>query len=376
MSLPSIPLLRAGGRLRDIPVAAIRAPQRNPRTDAEATIGGLTTSLGAGLVQFPIVVAVSDDEYELIDGERRWRGALAAGITTLTCLVRDSGTPSATLFTQILANLHRQELGPLDESAALKVAWLVLNAQAMALGEQADALLGASAHLRDALEPLRELLEGAGWRWREPSVSQSVFVERLGLAMSAAVLKKKLQVLGATEAIQDTARQHNLTAAAIRSLMTLAADDQDVLLTAITANPELAKQVRAIVQGVRQKGRVIGDAIAIAQGHLPGDAATDTRPGAPAHTDLLASDDAETGSPRTDAAGSASPDSAAQLDEMAVMDAVLPIIDIAQQLKRQLGELLALAGGDPARLPDPWGDYAHEAVGLIRVSIGTFPPAS
>ena len=379
-ALPSIPLLRAGGKLRDVPVAAIRAARRNPRTDAEATVDGLAASLGAGLVQCPIVVAVSSDEYELIDGERRWRGAQAAGLETITCLVRDRGTPSATLFTQILTNLHRQDLGPLDESAALKAAWLVLNAQAMGLGEQADALLEAAPHLRDALEPLRALLEGAGWNWREPPVSQAIFVERLGLGMSAAVMRKKLQVLGATEAIQEAARQHGLTAAAIRALMTLTPDEQDSMLAAIHANPELAKQVRTIVQGVRQKGRSIADAIAITQGRLPGDepvAEPASRASAQrGEPDSDPADAAASGAATSSVGDTASPNALAEIDEMAVMDAVLPIIDIAQQIKRQLGILLTLTGGDPTRIPEPWAEYAAEAIGLISVSIETFQPAS
>lgn len=61
---------------------------------------------------------------------------------------------------------------------------------------------------------------------------------------------------------------------------------------------------------------------------------------------------------------------------MAVMDAVLPLIDTAQQFKRQIVALLTLTGGDASRIPEPWGEYADEAIGLIRTSIGTLQPAS
>jgi ParB-like chromosome segregation protein Spo0J len=372
--LPHIPLLRAGGRLRDIPVAAIHAARRNPRTDAAAALDGLTASLTAGMVQYPIVVAVSDDTFELIDGERRWRGAQAAGIAEITCLVCEGGTPSATLFTQIIANLHRQDLGPLDESAALKAAWLVLNAQELNLGAQADAILGAAQGLSEVLVPLRRLLDDAGWKYYVPTVSQAIFIESLGLGMSAAVMKKKLQVLAATEEIQDVARTHRLTAASIRALMTLEPEQQATLLQAIDAAPPIAKLVRAIVQGVKQKGRAIGDAIAIAQGRLPGDESP------PSHAAVspvssrdgrARSDDGAMGTPDAD---EPHPSSAEPLDEMAVMDAVLPIIDTAQHIKRQVGALLALAGGDPSRIPEPWGEYAQDAIGMIRTSIGTFLP--
>jgi len=372
-TLPSIPLLHAGGRLRDIPVAAIRAARRNPRTDAEATVGGLAASLGAGLVQFPIVVAVSSDEnelYELIDGERRWRGAQAAGLDTITCLVRESGTPSATLFTQILANLHRQDLGPLDESAALKAAWLVLNAQAMGLGEQADALLDAAPQLRDALEPLRELLEGAGWNWREPPVSQSIFVERLGLGMSAAVMRKKLQVLGATEAIQEAARQHHLTAAAIRALMTLEPDQQATLLAAIETDAPLAKTVRSIVQGVKQKGRSIEEAISVVQGRdATDDEGFEASPGSMNRVDRVPADtDREHVGPDRAPSDTDTASARSSISDDAAMDAVLPLIEVAQELQNKVTQLRRLAAG-LNELPEPWNDYANEAMRLITTTI-------
>jgi hypothetical protein len=381
-ALPNIPLLRAGGELREIPVAAIRAAPRNPRTDAESTIDSLAASLGAGLVQYPIVIAVSDDQYELVDGERRWRASQAAGQESLTCLVRDPGTPTAILFTQILANLHRQELGPLDESAALKAAWLVLNAQEMGLTEQADAILGAATQLRDALEPLRALLEGAGWNWREPPVSQAVFVERLGLGMSASVLKKKLQVLSANDAIQETARQHKLTAAAIRALMNLDPEQQAILLAAIDADPPLAKGVRSIVQGVKQKGRTIEEAISIVSGRDDDDeddlAVPPARASqAPARAAGV-SDDSNDGDAALDgqaggAASAATPVRHA-IDDDAAMDAVMPIIELAQDLQAKLNQLRRLLGPDTAldEMPQPWGIYASEAMRLITTTIQPF----
>lgn len=372
--VPNIPVLRAGGELRDIPVGSIRAARRNPRTDAESTIDSLATSMGAGMVQVPIVIAVGDDAYELVDGERRWRASQAAGQATITCLVRDAAPPSALLFTQILANLHREDLGPLDESAALKAAWLVLNAQALGLAAEADAILERAERLRDALGPLRALLEGAGWNWHAPPVSQAVFVERLGLGMSAAVLKKKLQVLGANDSVQEAARQHRLTAAAIRSLMTLDTDQQAEVLAAIDADPSLARSVRTIVQGVRQKGRTVADAIAIVQGRLP-DAVGDSVAFPTAHPAVgdepgtAAADDGgdePDQAPQTDA-----PTAPPALDEMAAMDAVLPLVELAQQINEHLATLRWLTGGDPSRIPEPWGDYVTDAIGLIRRSIAT-----
>ncbi len=55
--------------------------------------------------------------YELVMGERRWRAAVAAGLTTVPAIVRD--TPDEALLRDaLLENLHRSDLNPLEEGAA------------------------------------------------------------------------------------------------------------------------------------------------------------------------------------------------------------------------------------------------------------------
>ncbi len=55
--------------------------------------------------------------YQLVMGERRWRAAVEAGLTTIPAIVRD--TPDEALLRDaLLENLHRADLNPLEEAAA------------------------------------------------------------------------------------------------------------------------------------------------------------------------------------------------------------------------------------------------------------------
>ncbi|MBV8462908.1 MAG: ParB/RepB/Spo0J family partition protein, partial [Acidimicrobiales bacterium] len=61
----------------------------------------------------------SEDEFELIAGERRWRAARRAGLQTIPVLVQ-TADDSNSLEQALVENLHRQDLGVLEEAAAFQ----------------------------------------------------------------------------------------------------------------------------------------------------------------------------------------------------------------------------------------------------------------
>ena len=84
----------------------------------EESLSELTASIAEmGVLQPVLVRPLPDDLYELIAGERRWRAAQRAGLTTIPAVIRT--TDDATSVEQALVeNLHRQDLTPLEEAAA------------------------------------------------------------------------------------------------------------------------------------------------------------------------------------------------------------------------------------------------------------------
>jgi ParB family transcriptional regulator, chromosome partitioning protein len=107
-----------GPRYVELPLAKIRPNSRNPRTvfDEDA-LGELEHSIREfGLLQ-PIVVRPVDDGYELVMGERRWRAAQQAGLSTIPAIVRRTEDADM-LRDALLENIHRANLNPLEEAAA------------------------------------------------------------------------------------------------------------------------------------------------------------------------------------------------------------------------------------------------------------------
>jgi ParB family chromosome partitioning protein len=111
--------LRDRGTFIDLPVTEIQPNPRQPRAhfDEEA-LAALTASVReVGVLQPVLVRQVSERQYELIAGERRWRAARRAGLATVPAIVRNA-SESESLEQALIENINREELNPLEEAAA------------------------------------------------------------------------------------------------------------------------------------------------------------------------------------------------------------------------------------------------------------------
>ena len=105
--------------LVELPVAEITPNRNQPRrVFDEESLTSLTASVRElGVLQPVLVRPVSDGLYELIAGERRWRAARRAGLSTVPALVKTLDD-TASLEQAVVENLHREDLNPLEEAAA------------------------------------------------------------------------------------------------------------------------------------------------------------------------------------------------------------------------------------------------------------------
>ncbi|HLJ61331.1 MAG TPA: ParB/RepB/Spo0J family partition protein [bacterium] len=71
-----------------------------------------------GILQ-PIIVRRSGSGYEIVAGERRWKAAQAAGITTIPAVVRDLPDREM-LELALIENLRREDLDPIERATAYR----------------------------------------------------------------------------------------------------------------------------------------------------------------------------------------------------------------------------------------------------------------
>jgi ParB/RepB/Spo0J family partition protein len=108
---------------REIPLEAISPSPTNPRqTMDEAKLRDLVESVREHGVLQPILVRPHPERearFEIVFGHRRFEAATRAGLETIPAMVRDLDD-KATLEAQVLENLQREDLPPVEEAEGLR----------------------------------------------------------------------------------------------------------------------------------------------------------------------------------------------------------------------------------------------------------------
>ncbi|MDQ3940082.1 MAG: ParB/RepB/Spo0J family partition protein [Actinomycetota bacterium] len=111
----------SGAGLFELPIDAIEANPRQPRRNFdEGSLDELAASMTTlGVLQPLLVRAVGRDRYELIAGERRLRAARRVGLTRVPVVVLETDERGS-LERALVENVHRADLNPMEEAAALR----------------------------------------------------------------------------------------------------------------------------------------------------------------------------------------------------------------------------------------------------------------
>jgi ParB family chromosome partitioning protein len=244
----------SGPRYAEIPVSSIRPNPRNPRTvfDQDA-LDELAHSIREfGLLQ-PVVVRPTDDGYELVMGERRWRAAQQAGVSTVSAIVRR--TEDADLLRDaLLENIHRTNLNPLEEAAAyqqlLEEFEVTQDELASRLGRSRPVISNTIRLLNLPIVVQRRVAAGvlsAGHARALLSLSDAGDQEEL----ASRIVAEGLSVRGAEEAVTLLAR-HKPTVRRTQTRKMIMPGVQE-----LAANLSDAFDTRVLVELGRRKGKIV-----------------------------------------------------------------------------------------------------------------------
>lgn len=148
---------KTGIPYREIPIASIDRDPNQPRiTFDEAKLLELSESIRTYGVMSPIIVQPSKiaGRYRLVAGERRTRASQMAGLTTIPAMIDRSTGDNAerTLAMQLVENLQRADLTPLERAQAIGVLRDNFNLSVRDIGDR----LGIS---KSAVQRSLEILE-------------------------------------------------------------------------------------------------------------------------------------------------------------------------------------------------------------------------
>ncbi len=104
------------GGVREIEISRIRPNPNQPRMlFGDELLNELAQSIAERGVLQPILLRPTDDGFEIVAGERRWRAAQRARLHTIPAIVREIDA-AATAELALIENIQREDLNPIEEA--------------------------------------------------------------------------------------------------------------------------------------------------------------------------------------------------------------------------------------------------------------------
>lgn len=105
----------------ELPLSKLQPGKYQPRKymDSE-NLDDLTNSIKNQGVMIPILVRpISNEKYEIIAGERRFRAATKAGLSEIPALIKEANDEQASIMA-LVENMQREDLKPLEEARGIR----------------------------------------------------------------------------------------------------------------------------------------------------------------------------------------------------------------------------------------------------------------
>ena len=104
-----------------LPTETLTKGKYQPRRDMNPTqLEELANSIrNQGIMQPIVVRPLTDQRYEIIAGERRWRASKIAGLTEIPVVIKDVPDDAA-IAMALIENIQRENLNPMEEAIALQ----------------------------------------------------------------------------------------------------------------------------------------------------------------------------------------------------------------------------------------------------------------
>ena len=109
---------KSGQKLQEIDITEIIRDEEQPRKDFDVeALNARADSIKEHGILSPIVVVKEEDKYKIVAGERRWRAAKIAGLTTVPAIVRTLDAQNR-LELSIIENAQREDLSAIEMATA------------------------------------------------------------------------------------------------------------------------------------------------------------------------------------------------------------------------------------------------------------------
>ena len=108
-----------GYDLKMVDISEIVPDENNPRKNPNDNIEELVSTVKQYGLQNPILVREEENHYKIISGHRRYFACMKAQLPKIPIIVKKANEKEA-LILQLIENLQREDLNPLEEAVGIK----------------------------------------------------------------------------------------------------------------------------------------------------------------------------------------------------------------------------------------------------------------
>ena len=139
-------------KLMEIDLADIVPNEDQPRKNFDKDeLNDLSKSIEKyGVIQ-PLLLKKKDEKYEIIAGERRYRAAIEAGLSSVPAIVKDVSDEISSRIA-IIENIQRKDLNPVEEAMSYKH---LLDSQDLTQKELADEIGKSRQYIGNTIRLLK-----------------------------------------------------------------------------------------------------------------------------------------------------------------------------------------------------------------------------
>ncbi|MGM9795209.1 MAG: ParB/RepB/Spo0J family partition protein [Candidatus Aphodosoma sp.] len=121
----------------EVPISQIKPNPNQPRKDFdEESLQELATSIKTNGIISPITLRkISDNEYQIVAGERRYRASIMAGIDKIPAYIRDASEEQV-MEMALIENIQREDLNAIEIALSYNSLCATLNLTQEALAER------------------------------------------------------------------------------------------------------------------------------------------------------------------------------------------------------------------------------------------------
>lgn len=158
-----------------------------------------------GVVQ-PIIVKKEEETYRIVAGERRWRAARIAGLTTVPVILKELSSKQV-MEVALIENLQREDLNPIEEAEAfeklMKEHKITQEAVSVTVGKSRSAVAN-SLRLLNLAKDVRRLLVSGEITSGHARTLLSIENEDQQLQAAQTIIDKELSVRESEKLVKDS----------------------------------------------------------------------------------------------------------------------------------------------------------------------------